>query len=335
MLAPPGVSPPSRDLPPLPVSTQPQAPGEAQEKPDLAGPVKTPLPALPVAEQDGSRQAAPRPRAATGKALDTAEWQCPWSPSRWVGLEAAFREMEGLREKHQSVVSAAGGAVTDLASAVRMVQRLREGPYAALAKEAQELISLCNNLNSEAAGALPPDKISAIRIRAKRVEADLVARLKSSMEDLGGSMDSTLQGRTFLCDFEYSVDQGDRVARERGAVLVVAPEGVWLQEQMDIICMHGADQVKDDPDLVMYRIESKPMRLSEVQRSRWGAAASIAGRVYWVWQPPQPVQAEGDGGETGETKPKRGRGRPAGGGKTKPSEVEMIRPKLKVGRLAM
>lgn len=253
-------------------------------------------------------QIAPRPSGTTGNAVETATWNSPWSPLRWPGLESAFQEMEGFVREYQSIFKATVGHDSDIDSAEAMCARLKDGPYADLATEISESIFYVRSLRIQASiASATGDNATELRKRARELEIKLVENLRNRMADLGEVQDHTVAGQTFLIDWEVFVVNKDRLEMKRMAALVIAPPGTFLQPHQSLILMHAQDRTSDDPDLVCYQVEARPMRLNETQRTRWGAPASLAGRVFWVWQA-APELAEEPASEASEMpRPKRGR----------------------------
>jgi hypothetical protein len=217
--------------------------------------------------------------------------------------------MEGFVREYQPIFKATVGHVSDIDSAEAICARLKDGPYADLTTETSKSISYVRSLRIQASNASATgDNAAELRKRARALEIKLVENLRILITDLGKGQDHTVAGQTFLLDWEVLEDNNDRMKMKRMAALVVAPPGTFLQPHQSLILMHAQDRTSDDPDLVCYQVEARPMRLNETQRTRWGAPASLAGRVFWVWQA-APELAEEPASAASE-KPKAKRGRP-------------------------
>jgi len=201
-------------------------------------------------------------------------------PGRWPGLEAAFAYAN--REGGGGLLHSMDQNLTDLGSAERAIAALTDQGFGADLKALKARLASFRTA-AKNRDAHPDDrKMQEALDRAEELVREEARRV---VEAVSERSNPTIQGRTWLLDWQVPADAGSRIELRTEAALVVAPAGVILQPGLKVMLIQAADITSEDRDVMVHEIERQPLLISEKQRRHWGMGMALKQRVFYVYAP--------------------------------------------------
>lgn len=211
-----------------------------------------------------------------------------FAEGRWPGLAEAFAFCNQTAGAQSLLGSGDARQLWTTHEAVQRLESLGHGEALKVLKRRMGALELAeSHLASQGAGfdPLQPGLKEKLERDCDAKREAFEAEVQRVVEALSEVTNPTLQGRTWLLDWEIPTDRNNRVELRREAALVVAPAGVILQPGMTVMLIHAADRASEDRDMMVHQIQRQPLLVSEAQRQHWGMGMALKQRVFYIYAP--------------------------------------------------